>query len=720
MKKFLILTITLLTAVIFLDVIRFDQRLYFKQSPHPTITSFITTSGPDILLRTEEDTTPFEIRGVDLGSGLPGHWSTDFAISKDRYLRWFEQIQQMGANTIRVYSVQSSAFYDAFYEYNHQRETPLFLLQGVWVNDYVQNSHRNAWDEDFYDTFAEDCRTAVDIVHGKFKFRLNNKNGYGFYHHDISPWVIGYLLGPEWNSDTVAFTDEQFRGQPAYTQYQGDYLYTTEDASPFETMLTKVGDRMIEYETQVYGQQRLLSFTNGVSSDPFVYPDYIAQHFNKYAIIDTEHIRATDAFTGGLFASYHVYPGYPDYLHYISDWEQLGIPNRDPFRTASGLLNTYRAYLSMLTAHHSVPVVIAEFGVSTGRGQTSVGFGGSMSEYQQGKLLLQCYEDIRATGCAGCCIATWQDEWHKRTWNTIHAINMARSPYWSDVQSAGQFYGLMAMEPGDPNSIVCVDGDSREWANVDPLLENESGKVFAQYDPRYLYLMIQPNAKKPLEKPLYLPFDITPKTGSYFCENKDLRFDRPVDFLLVLDGQQNSRLLVQQRYEALRATYAQNVYGINAYEKSNVPDVDTPLFVPIRLLLQHQPVFHTDEWVPAKVCETGKLTYGNANPESPVYNSLSDFCAGEHCIEIRLPWQLLNFSDPSKMTVHDDYYDGNYGIEHLSIDKIGIGLTDGSVARAELVNLSLSGWDEHVTYHERLKTAYGMIQKRWGGISDVR
>ena len=60
----------------------------------------------------------FEVRGIDMGSGIPGEWSTDYAITKETYLHWFQLIQEAGANTLKVYSVQNPSFYKAFYEYN--------------------------------------------------------------------------------------------------------------------------------------------------------------------------------------------------------------------------------------------------------------------------------------------------------------------------------------------------------------------------------------------------------------------------------------------------------------------------------------------------------------------------------------------------------------------------------------------------------------------------
>ena len=116
----------------------------------------------------------------------------------------------------------------------------------------------------------------------------------------------------------------------------------------------------------------------------------------------------------------------------------------------------------------------------------------------------------------------------------------------------------------------------------------------------------------------------------------------------------------------------------------------------------------------AESYETGKLLYGNANPKSKEFNSLADFCSSGDYIEIKLPWQIMNFADPSKMEIHDDYYDGNYGIEYIDIDKMYAGIGTGD-KRIELDEIKLQGWGNKVTYHERLKESYYIMQRLWKG-----
>ena len=567
----------------------------------------------------------------------------------------------------------------------------------------------------------------MDVIHGNKKISLGRvaSAGSGTYRRDISEWVIGYILGVEWEDATVVYTNEKYAGMEGYNSYRGNYLYTSDDASAFEAMLARVGDKIIEYEAKRYKQQRLIAFSNWPTTDPFTYPEPVAMHFMKCAQVDVEHIKCSENFLAGQFASYHVYPYYPDYLTYVDDWELLGL-NRaeyalDPeYTRGKDLVNTYRAYLKMLTNHHTMPVVISEFGVSTGRGMAQWDHNtnrnqGNMSEKEQGQALVDCWADIKETGCNGGCVFSWQDEWFKRTWNTMYAVDLKRTPYWSDYQTNEQYFGLLSFDPGKEKSVCYVDGDISEWTSQDLVVEQDGMRVSMKYDEKFLYFLIHKENLRFKRETLYLPIDITPKTGSSFYKDRNLLFDRAADFVMIINGENESRLLVQERYESLRSTYAENVYNFDSYVKDNIPDSDSPKFVSVDMILQTATeLFYDKQTARAESFETGKLTYGNANPQSPDFNSLADFtCSGDY-IEVKLPWQLLNFADPSRMEIHDDYYDGNYGVAYQYIDKIYVGIgTEKTEGRIHLAPLTLKGWRNEVTSHERLKSSYYILQSLW-------
>ncbi len=752
MKKFIVVVCILVVLLFGWNAAYYRLGIYIDLQPNKPVTSFMSVNGKTIFMEKQGIAVPFEIRGVDMGVGFPGKWATDFAIGKETYKRWFKQIQELGANTIRVYTILHDDFYNAFYEYNQGREEPLYLLHGVWINDYMANSHRDAYDEELFGTLQEDCKTVVDIIHGKKNLSLGYGTGSGSYRKDISQWVIGYIIGVEWESSLVTYTNQKSQG---LNQYSGIYLYTTEDATAFEGMLCRIGDQMIEYESKRYKQQRLVAFANWPTTDPFVYPVLVSQYRSKVACVDVEKIRSTDLFFAGMFASYHVYPYFPDYLEIMREgerysqeiirkrlgrhvWEAIEYHNsllhapdireyledRD-YYDSQGCYNTYIAYLRALNRYHNLPVIISEYGVTTGRGmaQRDVNTGrnqGHMTEQEQGMALIDCYRDIMDAGCAGSCVFTWQDEWFKRTWNTMNLVDLNYTAYWSDYQTNEQYFGLLAFDPGMEKSVCYVDGDASEWTEEDLVTRSEEMELSLKYDEKFIYFLVKKEGFQK-EDILYLPIDTTPKTGSTYCQEYDISFEQACDFLIVIDGTERSRILVQKRYEALLSTYGIAFYRQDPY--INPPEADTPEFERIYLPLILSEILPDPKGTDlgGLKYETGKLRFGNGNPESQEFDSLADFMFGEDFVEIRVPWQLLNFSNPSDMMVHDDYYE-HYGIENLPIKGIYVGAGYGGKTqyRIPMEFVPLKGWGKKVTFHERLKESYYLLQEYWKGLEQEK
>ena len=713
MKKYIIIVSVIIMLFLMFDVAYYHLGWYIPLGNDAPV-CFVKTEGKNILLKEANKFESFEIKGVNLGSAIPGEWSSDYAIVEETYLRWFRQIQEMGANTIRVYNVQSSAFYYAFYDYNQNNENPLYLLQGVPVNDYVQFSHRDAFSKEFMDGFLENAKVAVDVIHGRKKIQLGRRanSASGTFKKDISDFVIGYILGIDWEPSTVAFTNEKYKDSGL--SYNGKYIYAKDTATPFEIMLATVSDKMIEYETKKYKTQRLIAFSNQPGTDPFTYPEDIAKLYDKYTCINVENVAITDKFISGQFASYHVYPFQTDLLCHIHDFDGAA-----PCYNEDGSLNDYRTYFSMLNYHHSVPVAISEFGISSGRGIEHEaidrdGVYSKVSEKEQGDALADCWKDIKESGCNGGCVYSWQDDWSKRTWNTYYAINEERSPYWSDYQTNGQYFGLVSFDPGNEKSVCYVDGSLSEWNEDDKIIKGNI-ELSVKYDEKFMYFLVKKENLDFQNDTIYIPIDTTHKTGSNYCKEYNAKFDREADFLLVINGKENSRLLVQERYEALRSTYSVRINGYDTYRHENIPEKNSPKFVPINTIVEKKVLSENplERNVDIPI-ETGKLLYGNANPESPDFNSLADFIVSGDYIEIKIPWQLINFADPSKMQIHDDYYDGNFGIEYINIDKMYVGVGIGT-ERIALGKINLKGWGNKVTYHERLKKSYYIMQDLWKG-----
>ena len=117
MKKFIVITSIVILLFMGYDITYYHLGWFIDLNPNKQVTTNTTVDGKKILIKENETMKEFEIKGVNLGAGLPGHYATEFAISKETYKKWFKQIQEMGANTIRVYTILGDEFYNAIYEY---------------------------------------------------------------------------------------------------------------------------------------------------------------------------------------------------------------------------------------------------------------------------------------------------------------------------------------------------------------------------------------------------------------------------------------------------------------------------------------------------------------------------------------------------------------------------------------------------------------------------
>ena len=139
MKKFIIVFSALIVLYFAYDTVRYRLGWYIDLHPQQEVTAFMSTDEQNIYMDRGSGAEPFTIKGVNLGVGSPAQWATDYAIDRATYLRWFGQMQEMGANTVRVYITLHDDFYNSFYAYNTAREAageePLWLIHGVWVND---------------------------------------------------------------------------------------------------------------------------------------------------------------------------------------------------------------------------------------------------------------------------------------------------------------------------------------------------------------------------------------------------------------------------------------------------------------------------------------------------------------------------------------------------------------------------------------------------------
>lgn len=666
------------------------------------------------------------IKGVNIGMGKPGAFPGEAAITKEEYFRWFKQIGSMNANAIRIYTLHPPEFYQAFYEYNQLSEKPLYLFHGAWVNEEMIVETQNAFSDEVVNDFKRELKQMIDIVHGDANIPPSPGHASGKYEYDISPYVLGFIIGIEWDPGAVQSTNIMNNGME---QFKGTY-FRTENAEPFEIWLASMMDYTAAYETEQYQWQHGISFTNWVTTDLLEHPSEPLETEDMVSV-NPNHIKKNKEFKAGMFASYHVYPYYPDFLNFDKTYQQ--------YKDQQGRKNHYAGYLQDLIRAHDMPVLIAEFGVPSSRGQTHKNDSGMnqgfLNEQQQGEMNSFMFSSMVDEGAAGGLVFAWQDEWFKRTWNTMDYDNPNRRPFWANGQTNEQKFGLLSFEPGKKSSSMFVDGRKGDWDKngIKPLGDSQTGaikRVFASSDESSVYFRLDlENALNWDEQAGYLFLDTISGQGQHRAQlddGQEIDFKSGIDFTIELNGPDKSRILVDSYYDLFYYQYGKTLKMIP--EVNYADEKNNGIFHPIRLALNKEMILpEGGRKVPFQSYETGKLKFGTGNPDDEGFDSLTDISISDDkkTVEIRIPWQLLNIKDPSNKEIFADLYKtGLTGSKSIKGIRFSAAWTsEGKTVSVLPANADSMffyewmGWEEP-QYHERLKESYNIMKETFKNAGD--
>lgn len=612
---------------------------------------------------------PFYVKGVNLGAALPGRFPSEFPDART-YAAWVSSIAEMGANTVRVYTIHPPAFYQALWQHNRDHpESLLHLLQGVWTE--LPDGGRfdaPAWEGQFFG----EMERAVDVVHGRADVPPRAGHASGSYLADVSRWTLGFIIGREWEPFAVqAFN----RRRPEQTVFAGEYL-TVDAGTPMDTWLARACDHLITYETATYRNQHPIAYTSWPTLDPLHHPTEATdaeevvirrrvgeaaqpdpKEFDNDAMaLDPMVIRPTAANGAGFFAAYHAYPYYPDFMVLDSGY--------DTARSSLGRSN-YFGYLRALKRHHrGMPVVIAEYGVPTGVGiahlQNQGWHHGGHDESAMAAIDARLTREIAEAGMAGGIVFAWIDEWFKRNWLVADfELPTDRNALWLNRLDPEQQYGMIALEPEPPVEGTTPADRLTSWRSVPPLYHDSAGALRAATDESALWLLIEP--QRPVEE-VDIGVDLLhPDLGQFRWPDK-AGPEIPVGLEMVIRVRgDTARVLVAPGANPWR------VQRIASPKRGppNVPNVAhaPPGFFAGRFALELQQPYatarHDGRYEPLLVLtnprrfgrdgteyaglgyDRGVLPYG-----PPPFGAWErDSTTG--AVEIRVPWGLLDVTDPS-------------------------------------------------------------------------
>jgi hypothetical protein len=649
--------------------------------------------GDKLYLQTVSGRRSF-IAGVNLGSTIPGTQPGELAVSAADYRRWFPQMAALGLRAVRVYTILPPSFYQELAAYNAaHRDAPLYLVQGVWIPEEQFLAGGDLFAPAVRDGFAGEIDDAVRAVHGELGREERGGVAHGAWTADVSRWLLAYSLGVEWDPRATLASDEKNAGRPAF---RGDFFSSTADASPTETWLAVALERCAAEEA-ARGLTVPLTFTNWPTTDPLSHPDEPLDQEDLVSV-DAGHIRASKAWPAGFFASYHAYPYYPDFMRHETALQRYRFEGR---------LDPYAGYLAALRSHHAgTPLMITEFGVPSSIGTAHMGplgrSQGDHSEQQAMAMDAELLRIIRAQGCAGGFVFEWADEWFKFTWNTIdYEVPGERRQLWVNPLTNEEHFGLIATDPG-AQPMVTVDGEGGEWSsNGSQVIAESRGalrEIRAVKDEGYLYLrLVLDDPSVWQRKAVTIGVDVLPggNRGLPGLANADPE----ADYAIVLGPGRQGSSLVSSRDDPYWVTYGLGRHYLRSVAPAYPPGHGVGVWHLQRQITNRPLVVpSTGQRLPVEWFDVGKLRFGTADPADPRYDSRVTWAAGD-CVEIRLPYALIGFADPSSLRALVVRRDGT--VTTAAVGRVGLEVAVGN----EVATTSGYAWEpwQTVAWHERPK-----------------
>jgi hypothetical protein len=631
---------------------------------------------------------PLFLKGANLGVAVPGTLPGELAATSEQYRRWFGEMSAMGANVMRVYTLHYPRFYQELAKYNAANsQHPLYVLHGAWLDEANPTNNMFDMTADFDSVIREN----IDCVHGNRVIAHRYGKAYGTYDTSISRWVIGWIIGREISPAEAAGTNAAMAD---LVQYQGQAV-SLPHGTPLEAWFAQRLDGLVLYERGTYGVERPVSVSSWPTLDPLHHPTENVSTDEDTESIDLANLDMSNA-PAGYFASFHAYPYYPDFMSEDPGYDQVA--------DAEGP-DSYLGYLRDLKAHYvRIPLLVAEVGVPSSWGdshfaQSGMDHGGQ-DEGQQGDQIARQLQNAHDAGCAGAVVFSWIDEWWKRSW-IVDDLSMPRDRYklWHNVTNPEQNFGLIAFDLGPPTF-------------KDPPLATAPGRVQSirtATDAEYFYLRVALQTGLADGEQLVIGFDTYGDNVGESVLPNGVHTSRRSEFALVVKAPSSAELEVTQAYDLVgiwhHTTTAKQLFHSTA--------TDGAPWDPIRW--QNDSAHETADGkasYPDSYDEIGKLRIRRDSEASTTRDGVVLSGTG---VDVRIPWTLLQFTDPTTRSVMDDDRLTKNVVETDVSEGIAVSVSLGTEL-VETSRASWDGWEKVPPTKERQKAGFARVAAAMGGL----
>ncbi|HUQ49692.1 MAG TPA: hypothetical protein VM056_03170 [Terriglobales bacterium] len=644
------------------------DKLPKRERPAQMQTSYRSANGGLLQLR-DGKWESFYVNGVNLGPGAPGYYPSAPPHNVQLYKTWLKDTEELGANVIRTYTLLPPAFYRA-YKQHLNGGGKISLYQQIWVGD---PPNKDLYEPKFVEHIRAEIRYVVDALHGAGDVPPKRARGHGIYDQDVSNQVSAILLGRELEASVAIQTNVINGGKQ---RFQGKYI-SIANGTATEVWFAEMLEYLVAYETDTYNWQHPVAIVNWPPLDPLYHPTEApnieevkyrirrgeklempkdVDDDNDTVAIDEAKYKVQSDFYAGLFASYHVYPYYPDFL--LFDPKYLNARDRDG-------VNPMFGYIKELKAHIPHPLVITEYGIPDSMGISHFHpYGwhhGGQTEDQQAVILRQLTRSLRESGTSGGAVFALVDEWYKHNWLTVDFENpVDRAALWMNELDPEKRYGLIGYRTAKWKLFL---GEPTEWDKETTLYAKDRGKsgqlsLQTSSDEAFVYLRIKGACVECLDKPGgadRMSYVVALNTIPQRAGLRQLPFGNASvstgsNFVLYLGGGGTARLLVADNYNPFQIAPKPGVPNETelSYRRSFSPSLEARGTFQELLVETNRRRFARDGTMfPGQRYSRSVMRY--VAPKDREKDSLAEWFADvkTQTIVVRISWGKLLITDPS-------------------------------------------------------------------------
>jgi hypothetical protein len=308
----------------------------------------------------------------------------------------------------------------------------------------------------------------------------------------------------------------------------------------------------------------------------------------------------------------------------------------------------------------------------------------------------------------------WTDEWFKNTWNTMDTdFPRDRRQLWRNVLTNEEQFGVLAVEPGRKKPAVVLDGRDGEWTRngskrVVHTARGPVREIRSLGDAAYLHLLVRTDGRR---RSLTLGFDVRPGSNRGLPGTSGAY--PGADVAVTLGPGRRATIQQAAWTDPLLHQYGLGL-GMLPVDADDLRRGSGVWTRPTLMLNRPYTVPSTGEQRPVELKDLGAMPWGTGDPRARGFDVRTLAAGGGSLVELRIPWALLGFADPSDRSVFVPRANGTF--DSRKVKRIGIAAAAPGEHLVRGQPVALKGWNT-VAWHERRKASWPALRSAFAELS---